>query len=103
MQRDRGGPVGVYGCHGLTTQRWRMMKDGVISNGVSCIMHHILSPGTCTGGDSWALREDGTVSLVQLPNSCLAYDAAHGMATLESCTSPPSAVGCMWGVGQRAR
>ena len=92
MQRDRGGPVGVYGCHGLTTQRWRMMKDGVISNGVSCIVHHVLSPGTCNAGDNWALREDGSLRLARLPNSCLTLDSATGMAGLESCATPVAAV-----------
>lgn len=33
MQNMNGGPAGIYGCHGLTSQRWMLMHDGEITNG----------------------------------------------------------------------
>lgn len=87
MQRDHGGPVGLYGCHGLTTQRWRLMKDGVVSNGVSCIQHTVLGSGSCSTAQSWEARSDGSVRIAVLPNSCLtASNDEH--ADLKQCQSP---------------
>lgn len=97
MQRDHGGPLGLYGCHGLTTQRWRVMADGVISNGVSCIQHHVISPSSCAGGDRWSYTPDGTVRLLGVADTCLTVVEGGDYALVQACASPPSAVRWMLG------
>lgn len=91
MQRDHGGPLGLYGCHGLTTQRWRMMKDGVISNGVSCIHHTVMQAGSCTTAPDFDLKADGTVRIEGLPNSC--FTAIGEWVFLQTCVDASSPVG----------
>lgn len=93
MQRDRGGPLGLYGCHGLTTQRWRLMRDGVISNGVSCIRHETL-PISAHTSTTWTWSEsDGTLRIDGLGSTCLT-DMGNGNAALQDCAQPPPLVGC---------
>ncbi|EGD75657.1 hypothetical protein PTSG_07775 [Salpingoeca rosetta] len=85
MQHDRGGPIGMYGCHGMTTQRWRLMNDGVISNGVACLRWDAFGVKACSDAHTWNVV-DGTLRPEQYDNTCLTKLEGTTEARLQTCS-----------------
>ncbi|EDQ90491.1 uncharacterized protein MONBRDRAFT_24325 [Monosiga brevicollis MX1] len=85
MQHDRGGPVGVYGCHGLTTQRWRLMEDGVIANGVSCLNYALHRMQPCSHGQEWDFIKEAKQLRSRRWGGCLTR--IKDRAILQTCNS----------------
>lgn len=74
----------LISCHGLTTQRWRLMNDGVISNGVTCLDYTLLTVSKCIQADTWTY-EDERLKMLRFGQTCL---ARHGNAViLQGCDS----------------
>jgi hypothetical protein len=61
------------------------MKDGVISNGVSCLEHTILSHAACSEpGTAWEYNPSDKLLKFSLLNSCLAR-AEENLVVLQEC------------------
>lgn len=86
MQHDRGGPIGLYGCHGMTTQRWRLMDNGVISNGVACLRWDAFGIRACHEASTW-VAVDGTLRPQGYDRTCLTRMPGKTDARLQSCSS----------------
>lgn len=80
MQR-KTGPVGFYGCHGGTSQRWSIGKIGYWTNNVLCIHYTVLKfqPGAGTN-----FKRDGEfLRHRDRPSDCLA--AVDAKLTMRPC------------------
>ena len=100
MQRATG-PVGFYGCHGGSTQRWMLSGGRIHSTDLTrpCL---VVAPAvgqfTCAADDRdsvWDRRGDGTLRPVVDPTSCLTR-AGAGLAIRPCAAAGGAAVPQQW-------
>lgn len=77
--------MGIYGCHGLTTQRWRLMNDGIITNGISCLRWDAIGIQSCNQASLWSVL-DGTLRPKGYDSTCLTKEEGTTEARLRKCS-----------------
>lgn len=81
MQNNRGGPVGLYGCHGQATQRWQMGSNGYLMHDDMCLEPVASVVVTqCMQAPDWKADKGGDAAATMADNdACLVASHDHGL------------------------